>query len=113
MVFDRIVEAAKSADMSIADVEQAAGLGKNTIYNWKKTQPKAEMLMRVADVLGVSVDSLLGREQEATEDIWEVRERLRNQPGMRILFDATKHATAAELEAVANMFKAMKGERDE
>ena len=37
-----------------------AHLGKNTIYSWKTKEPSHNNLQAVADVLGVSVDYLLG-----------------------------------------------------
>lgn len=37
------------------------GLGKNTLYSWKKNTPKGSNLIRVADYFDVSTDYLLGR----------------------------------------------------
>lgn len=108
MIFEVISTCAQSKGLSLSDVEQQAGLGKNTIYNWKRTKPSAEMLAKVADVLGVSVDFILGRDEAEEDDVMAVRERLRNQPGMRMLFDAADGATAAQLEAVAEMIKVWK-----
>ena len=41
-----------------------AHLGKNTIYSWKTKEPSHNNLQAVADVLGVSVDYLLGNTDE-------------------------------------------------
>ena len=40
----------------------------------------------------------------------EVAERLRTQPGMRMLFDASKDSTPKDLEIAANLLKQLKGE---
>ena len=41
-----------------------AHLGKNTIYSWKTKEPSHNNVQAVADVLGVSVDYLLGNTDE-------------------------------------------------
>lgn len=35
-------------------------IGQNAIYNWKTTTPNIKVVSKVAEVLGVSVDTLLG-----------------------------------------------------
>lgn len=61
-VFDRVKELADRKGMSIADVEEKVGMGKNAIYKWKKQKAATDKLELVADYFGVSVDYLLGRE---------------------------------------------------
>lgn len=47
-------------------MEQKAGLAGKTIFRWDKTSPSIEKVAAVADVIGVSVDELLGREVKPT-----------------------------------------------
>ena len=51
---------------------------------------------------------------EATEngDIMALRERLRRQPGMRILFDASRNATEQDLLDAAHLIESFKKRRD-
>jgi len=60
-LFDRTKEVANIRKLSIAEVENKAGLSEKSVYNWKRSNPKAENLEKVADVLNVSTDYLLGR----------------------------------------------------
>lgn len=53
--FERIKKLAKEHGMTIAEVNDRAGLGKNSLYNWKYQKPSYESLKKVADVLGFSV----------------------------------------------------------
>ena len=46
--------------MTIKDLSIKAGVGPKTISNWRDRNPQTETLQKVADVLGVSVDYLLG-----------------------------------------------------
>lgn len=58
--FERIKELAKQQGISLSKLNDAAGLGTNSIYHWKTKTPSTESLSKVADALHVSVDYLLG-----------------------------------------------------
>ncbi len=64
-VLDRIRELAKKRDTTIKELSKYIGLSENSIYRWKETNPKAADLEKVADYFHVSVDYLLGREDDS------------------------------------------------
>ncbi|ADG41439.1 hypothetical protein LKI_09500 [Leuconostoc kimchii IMSNU 11154] len=64
MLYDRIKEISNKKGLSIDFVNEKAGLSNKAIYGWKKSTPKADNLQKVADVLHVSTDYLLGRTDE-------------------------------------------------
>lgn len=51
---------AKKHGYSLTELNEKAGLGKNTIYSWKTKTPSTENLQKVAKVLHTSTDYLLG-----------------------------------------------------
>lgn len=59
-VYERIKEISKKRGMSLQSVAKAAGLSQNMIYQYKNMNPKTETLQVLSEVLGVSVDYLLG-----------------------------------------------------
>lgn len=59
-LLERIKYTAKKRGMTLVDVTAKAGIGPKTISNWRNRDPRTETLQKVADVLGVSVDYLLG-----------------------------------------------------
>lgn len=61
MLLDRVKELSKKRDMRVADLEDALGFGRNTIYQWNKRTPGSDKLQKVADYFNVSTDYLLGR----------------------------------------------------
>ena len=63
-LFERVKELSKKRGYSLAETSQKAGLGQRALYQWKDNQPSADRLKAVADVLGVSVDYLLGNTDE-------------------------------------------------
>ncbi|MFP7242398.1 helix-turn-helix domain-containing protein [Pediococcus pentosaceus] len=62
--FERVKEIALQQGLTVRKLEEKAGLGTNSLYRWKKYNPSAESAKKVADVLGVSVDYLLGNTDE-------------------------------------------------
>ncbi|MGP4038366.1 helix-turn-helix domain-containing protein [Gracilibacillus sp. D59] len=59
--FDRVKKLCEEQKISIVELEEKVGFGRNSMYSWKKNKPSAEKLERVADYFDVSVDYLLGR----------------------------------------------------
>ena len=59
-LFERTKEIAYKRGMSLQEVAKKANLGVNSIYRWKERNPTTSNITKVADVLGVSVDYLLG-----------------------------------------------------
>lgn len=62
--FERIKNIAKKRKISLLELNEKAGLGKNVIYGWKTKDPNTDNLAKVAQVLGVSTDYLLGNDQK-------------------------------------------------
>lgn len=58
--FERIKEISKKRGLNLKKTATEAGLSENAIYKWKTQTPQSNALQAVADVLGVSVDYLLG-----------------------------------------------------
>ncbi|WP_099974482.1 helix-turn-helix domain-containing protein [Lactobacillus terrae] len=59
--FDRVKKIAKERGYTLQQLAEKAELGTNSIYHWKTKTPSTENLSKVADVLNVSIDYLLGK----------------------------------------------------
>ncbi|MFD1670501.1 helix-turn-helix domain-containing protein [Agrilactobacillus yilanensis] len=57
---DRVKKISKNRGWSLQKVAEKAGIGKNSIYRWSTKKPTTNSLQKVADVLDVSIDYLLG-----------------------------------------------------
>ena len=64
-IFERTKMLAKKRGLSLQDLALKAGLGVNSIYTWKKTDPTITRLSSVAKVLDVSIDDLLGADDNS------------------------------------------------
>ena len=107
----------KEKGMTMKELGKIVGVSESAIsmYETGKHEPDILTMQRIADVLGVTLDHLLGRElsQEEQDETWAVREQLRRDPNMRVLFAAASKATPEQLKAAAAMLKALQGDDDE
>ena len=60
----QLKEVSKKNGYSLTDVAIKAGIGEKSIYAWTKREPTVATLQKVADVLHVSTDYLLGRTEK-------------------------------------------------
>lgn len=67
-LIDRVKEVSKKNGLSLTDVAIKAGIGEKSIYAWTNREPTVATLQKVADVLHVSTDYLLGRTDELNHD---------------------------------------------
>ena len=63
-LISRTKEIAQKRGLSLKTLATKAGMAENAIYRWDDNNPKSENLKKVADVLHVSTDYLLGRTDE-------------------------------------------------
>ena len=68
-LYGRVKYLAEKKEIAISRLEQELGFGNGTIRKWDKTIPSGDRLQKVADFFHVSVDYLLGRDEETDEEI--------------------------------------------
>ena len=116
--------------MTLEDVSKIVKVSKQTVQKYESgvvqsiPTDKIELLAKAYDVSpgyimgwldeypdGVPLSS---REKSTPEngDLMALREQLRRQPGMRVLFDASKNATEQDLLDAAALLEGFKKRRD-
>lgn len=58
-VYDKIKKLCDERDLTIMEVEQRAEVGNGLIGKWRESTPNMTTLVKVAKVLGVTVDELI------------------------------------------------------
>lgn len=81
--FERIKKLADTQKISLKDLALKLGFSENYFYNMKnsKSSPSSEILTKVADYFGVTVDFLLGRgddEENQTPEYSTLKRRAKN-----------------------------------
>lgn len=100
-VLERVKQLAKKQGISIVELEEKLGFGRNSLYAWKNKTPSYEKLIKVADFFHVSVDYLLGREEAKTPSSVEIKDLL----GQSMTFDG-RELTDEEKAMMIEVFKA-------
>lgn len=59
MIYEQILALCKEKHISVARLERECGLGNATIRGWENASPRVDLLKRVADYFGVTVDDLI------------------------------------------------------
>ena len=116
MFIEKVKELLKEKGITKNKLLTDLQLGKNSFVNWESrgTVPSGEVLAKIANYFGVSVDYLLGNEEQkpapASEDaeLAELLEELKTRPEMKMLFSVTKGATKADVEKAVNIIKALR-----
>lgn len=106
-VYERIKEISKKRGMSLQTVAKAAGLSQNMIYQYKNMNPKTETLQLLSDVLGVSVDYLLGNTDDMhtnKTDTDDLKEYFDEHPVLK--FDG-KEIPDAEMKIIKRILEDM------
>ena len=58
-MLEKIEKLCEERGITIFSLERTLGFGRCTISKWRNSSPSVENLKKVADYLGVSIDSLL------------------------------------------------------
>lgn len=93
-------------------VSKGTGISAGTLSDWKKGRYnlKADKLVKIAEFLDVSVDSLMGVQTNVhpngyyiNESTAKMAQELFDNPEMRVLFDAARDSRPEDLRMAADM----------
>lgn len=108
-----VKELRKRAGIQQKELAIAIGVSRPTVSEWEsgKKDPSGERLKKLAAFFQVDELVVLGKgladQNDQDDDLWEIREQLRRDPNMRVLFDAAAKASPEHLRAAAAMLKAL------
>ncbi len=113
---EKLLAARQAAGMTQQDVADRVGVTKQTIFKYENgiiTNIPLDKLQAITDVLGVDPAVVMGwSASNGNGDLSALRERLRRQPGMRVLFDASDNATEQDLLDAAKLIEDFKKRRE-
>lgn len=120
MFYDIFCKLCVEHNVKPTNVATAIGVNRAAATKWKKGSiPNGDTLRKIADYFSVTVDYLLTGEikkspDEMSEDeeINEMLEDLKNNPGKRLLFSKTKHATKEDIEKIIAVVDILTGGND-
>lgn len=66
MLLDRIKSLCKTKGVSLSKMEKDIGISRGAAYKWKTSSPSKDILEKLSDYFGVSIDDILGRDIETS-----------------------------------------------
>lgn len=116
----RIAALRKGMGLSQEELAERADVHRVLIakYETGKNEPSPATLVRIASVLNVTTDSLLGVSERTQDEIenderWAISEHIRQNPELRILFSQAKGAKPEAIRAAVAVLKSLEGDRDD
>ena len=113
---ERIRTMRLSRGLNQVDLAKMVGVSRSTVTMWETDQrrPALEMFDALADVFNVPISAILKDEKQQQEDdeLYELRESMRRNPNMRVLFSAAKNATPKQLKQAIAVLEALKASDD-
>ena len=108
VIGENIRKARKALKMSQDELAEKTGANRVTIskYECGDYLPSVPALEKLAAALHTTTSELTGAK---TDERWDLSERIRNNPDLRILFNQAKNAKPEHIRAAAEMLKALEG----
>jgi transcriptional regulator with XRE-family HTH domain len=117
MLSTRLKGLRATKQISQADLSNILGVTQQAVGKWErdKTTPDYETLKKIASFFNVTTDYLLGNDTPSPSyyddpEVAEMANRLKDDPDMKILFDASKKLSKNDLQFVIDMVNRMKRE---
>ena len=114
---DRIRNTREDMDILQQELADAVGINVSVLSRIEKgtRQIRDDELVKIANKLNVSTDYLLGNDAPSPgyyddQEVAEMANRLKDDPNMKILFDASKKLSKDDLQFVIDMVHRMKKE---
>ena len=116
---ERLAALRRERGMTQAELAAELGISKSAVsmYERGNREPELDLLQEMADLFGVSVSSLLGREKDdllgGDPELTAYLESLRDRPELRMLFSLTQKATKEDVEAAVKIIEALRGQHED
>ena len=64
MLLENITRLCRERGITFAELERETGLGNGTVRRWKEMNPRVDLLKKVADYFGVTLDEMMSKGDE-------------------------------------------------
>ena len=109
-LYERIKCVAKERGYSINRLEKELGFPKSSISKYNVSAPSIDKLKKIANLLGVRIDYLIGNEDKnyyIDPEVAILAQEMASRPELKVLFNASRKVSKESIEAINNMIKQM------
>lgn len=111
MLAENLKRLRKEKHMSQSQLAELVDMSQATIASWETgtRKPDTSMILRLAELLGVTTDELLGAPaMDDDAELWAIRESVRRDPERRELFNLARHADIEQVRQAVAIIDALK-----
>ena len=112
MFWENLVRLCNQKGTTPTALVKEIGLATGNVTKWKSgSVPRSTTVTQIADYLGVTVESLLDKQDQITtedDELTEYLEELKNRSEMRMLFSLAKDATKEDVERAIAIIEALR-----
>lgn len=113
LTYETIKKLCKENRVTVTGVEKELGFSRGSLCKVNTNKPSMEKVQKLAAYFNVSVESLLGSEEDApnyylNEETAKAAQEIFENKELRMLFDAARDADAEDLKALHSMALALK-----
>lgn len=116
-LLDRVKELCRLKGISQGRMEKEIGISNGASSKWKTSSPSLDILKKLSEYFGVSVDYLMTGEEKEGGETYYINEETRaiaqeifEKKELRMLFDVTRKSTPQRLMAYYNMIKELESQ---
>ena len=115
---ERLSALRRGAGMTQAELAKKLGISKSSVsmYECGNREPEFDLLEKMADLLQVDMNVLLGRGEPLVNNDPELTaylEALRDRPEMRALFRLSQNATREDVETAVTILEALRSKHED
>ena len=109
-IAQKIREARRTAGFTQAEAAAQLGLNPQTVSDYERgrTRIPSDVLQRLCALYGLTPGEFLGETPEEGDELYELREALRQSPGMKTLFSVARNATEEDLRKAVAIIEALR-----
>lgn len=124
-LLDRVKSLCKKKGITQSKLEKEIGISNGATSKWAKSTPSAEVLQKLSEYFGVSVEYLMTGNSSnikvvdennnvvvLDDEALELIDSLRSNPEMRMLFSVSKKATKEDIIKAVKIIEALKDENE-
>lgn len=112
-IFEQLLQKNKITSYKLS---KDTGISQTILSNWKngRNTPKYEKLKQIAEYFGVSIEYLMGEDEEKEDNYYlnpdtrKIAQEVFEDKNLRLLFDASRNANPEDIKLAAEMLQRMK-----
>lgn len=113
LTYETIKKLCKNHGVTVTGVEKELGFSRGSLCKVNTNKPSMEKVQKLAAYFNISVESLLGDEEDSpgyylNEETAKAAQEIFENKELRMLFDAARDADAEDLKALHSMALALK-----